>query len=222
MASRSWHTGLAQCKVGRCERWPTRNIFFMHLSKAKSVIWHTLLFFGASFWNSAIMIRHRIFRKVATINSLLQNSIRAHHLLNQPLDSCRTRARTLSIARIRLMHPSGCINAAAFQKTWSHLPSLPNPAQSRGMKVRSSVKKLCDGCKVRCAAIYCQSKNQDGLLTDCKQSVRRKGHLYIICSKNAKHKQRQGWWRLSIKGRGFPKRHGIPNRALKSNNTYSI
>jgi len=42
--------------------------------------------------------------------------------------------------------------------------------QVRGMKVRSSVKKLCDGCK----------------------SVRRKGgkYVYIICSKNPKHKQR--------------------------------
>lgn len=38
------------------------------------------------------------------------------------------------------------------------------------MKVRSSVKKLCDGCK----------------------SVRRKSgkYVYIICSKNPKHKQR--------------------------------
>ncbi|KXT11473.1 hypothetical protein AC579_2407 [Pseudocercospora musae] len=44
--------------------------------------------------------------------------------------------------------------------------------QIRGMKVRSSVKKLCEGCK----------------------SVRRKGgkYVYIICSKNPKHKQRQG------------------------------
>ncbi|KAK7547618.1 50S ribosomal protein L36 [Phyllosticta citricarpa] len=44
--------------------------------------------------------------------------------------------------------------------------------QIRGMKVRSSVKKMCDGCK----------------------SVRRKGgrYVYIICSKNPKHKQRQG------------------------------
>ncbi|KAH6620437.1 ribosomal protein L36-domain-containing protein [Boeremia exigua] len=44
--------------------------------------------------------------------------------------------------------------------------------QTRGMKVRSSVKKLCDGCK----------------------SVRRKKgrYVYIICSKNPKHKQRQG------------------------------
>ncbi|CAI6336846.1 unnamed protein product [Periconia digitata] len=42
--------------------------------------------------------------------------------------------------------------------------------QVRGMKVRSSVKKLCEGCK----------------------SVRRKKgkYVYIICDKNPKHKQR--------------------------------
>ncbi|KAF8471686.1 ribosomal protein L36-domain-containing protein [Kalaharituber pfeilii] len=56
-------------------------------------------------------------------------------------------------------------------------PSVPSTgnmmqlvAQTRGMKVRSSVKRLCNGCK----------------------SVRRKGYVYIICSKNPKHKQRQG------------------------------
>ncbi|MFA6446506.1 MAG: 50S ribosomal protein L36 [Candidatus Paceibacterota bacterium] len=38
------------------------------------------------------------------------------------------------------------------------------------MKVRSSVKKLCDKCKV----------------------VRRKGRVFIICSSNLRHKQRQG------------------------------
>ncbi|RJQ29699.1 50S ribosomal protein L36 [Candidatus Parcubacteria bacterium] len=37
------------------------------------------------------------------------------------------------------------------------------------MKVRSSVKKMCNKCKV----------------------VRRRGRLYIVCS-NPKHKQRQG------------------------------
>ncbi|MFH1392139.1 MAG: 50S ribosomal protein L36 [bacterium] len=37
------------------------------------------------------------------------------------------------------------------------------------MKVRSSVKKICQKCKI----------------------VRRKGRVYIICS-NPKHKQRQG------------------------------
>ncbi|WFD19544.1 hypothetical protein MCAP1_001776 [Malassezia caprae] len=43
----------------------------------------------------------------------------------------------------------------------------PMPAMARGMKVRSSVKKLCNYCAI----------------------VRRKGRLYVICSRNAKHKQ---------------------------------
>ncbi|KAK6904879.1 50S ribosomal protein L36 [Kwoniella mangroviensis CBS 10435] len=64
----------------------------------------------------------------------------------------------------------------------SHIPSItstpkstisrvqPLVMQVRGMKVRSSVKRFCDGCSV----------------------VRRKGRIYVICSKNPKHKQRQG------------------------------
>ena len=58
-------------------------------------------------------------------------------------------------------------------RTAHRILSHPDPlrqAQVRGMKVRSSVKKLCDGCK----------------------SVRRKGYVYIICNRNPKHKQRQG------------------------------
>ncbi|EPB88872.1 hypothetical protein HMPREF1544_04262 [Mucor circinelloides 1006PhL] len=40
----------------------------------------------------------------------------------------------------------------------------------RTMKVRSSVKKMCDGCS----------------------TVRRRGKLFVTCNKNKKHKQRQG------------------------------
>lgn len=38
------------------------------------------------------------------------------------------------------------------------------------MKVRASVKPMCDHCKV----------------------IRRTGRVYVICSANPKHKQRQG------------------------------
>eukprot|EP00873_Tetraselmis_striata_P007006 jgi/Tetstr1/427270/TSEL_001723.t1 len=38
------------------------------------------------------------------------------------------------------------------------------------MKVRSAVRKLCEACRL----------------------VRRRGHLYVVCDKNPKHKQRQG------------------------------
>ncbi|KAI0735124.1 ribosomal protein L36-domain-containing protein [Earliella scabrosa] len=42
-----------------------------------------------------------------------------------------------------------------------------NVVLARGMKVRASVKVMCDGCSV----------------------VKRKGRIYIVCSKNPKHKQ---------------------------------
>jgi large subunit ribosomal protein L36 len=38
------------------------------------------------------------------------------------------------------------------------------------MKVRSSVKRICENCKI----------------------VRRKGRIYVICASNPRHKQRQG------------------------------
>ena len=38
------------------------------------------------------------------------------------------------------------------------------------MKVRTSVKRICENCKI----------------------VRRKGRVYVVCT-NARHKQRQGW-----------------------------
>jgi large subunit ribosomal protein L36 len=43
-------------------------------------------------------------------------------------------------------------------------------AQELVMKVRASVKKICDKCKV----------------------VRRKGVVRVICTSNPRHKQRQG------------------------------
>ncbi|MBL6704694.1 MAG: large subunit ribosomal protein L36 [Planctomycetaceae bacterium] len=38
------------------------------------------------------------------------------------------------------------------------------------MKVRSSIKRICEQCKI----------------------VRRRGKVYVICPANPKHKQRQG------------------------------
>jgi large subunit ribosomal protein L36 len=44
------------------------------------------------------------------------------------------------------------------------------PSRERLMKVRPSVKKMCDDCKI----------------------IRREGVVRVICKKNPKHKQRQG------------------------------
>ncbi|KZV63297.1 hypothetical protein PENSPDRAFT_641119 [Peniophora sp. CONT] len=55
-------------------------------------------------------------------------------------------------------------------------PGAGVPALARGMKVRSSVKPLCDGCRIVC----------------------RKGRIYVICPKNPRHKQvcSNGTWRI--------------------------
>jgi large subunit ribosomal protein L36 len=42
--------------------------------------------------------------------------------------------------------------------------------ESQKMKVRASIKRICENCKV----------------------VRRKGKIYVICKSNPRHKQRQG------------------------------
>ncbi|KAI0003704.1 ribosomal protein L36-domain-containing protein [Russula compacta] len=66
----------------------------------------------------------------------------------------------LSLSRAQLQ-PIHRVNAT---------PPLPTTAAhsfARTMKVRSSVKVMCDGCSV----------------------VRRKGRIYILCAKNPRHKQ---------------------------------
>jgi large subunit ribosomal protein L36 len=60
---------------------------------------------------------------------------------------------------------AGCVGrAAALTKS-----QVPNPKSPKTMKVRASVKKICDKCKV----------------------IHRQGVVRVICP-NPKHKQRQG------------------------------
>jgi large subunit ribosomal protein L36 len=83
-----------------------------------------------------------------------------------------------SISRISSPnHPKACTCArcssapVGFQPPTrpSGSPVVPTLAAqgTRGMKVRSSIKKFCDGCSI----------------------VRREGTLYVICKKDPKHKQ---------------------------------
>ena len=46
----------------------------------------------------------------------------------------------------------------------------PQPEEGRAMKVRASVKRMCNNCRI----------------------VKRGGIIRVICSKNPRHKQRQG------------------------------
>jgi large subunit ribosomal protein L36 len=93
-----------------------------------------------------------------------------------PLRRTLVSTRTPTSAIPRSIHTSTLMQRPALGKSAiadvvSRLGGLRiQSQQTRGMKVRSSVKKLCEGCK----------------------SVRRKKgkYVYIICDKNPKHKQR--------------------------------
>lgn len=61
--------------------------------------------------------------------------------------------------------PALAVQPVAMPRILTPQPVLPPLV--RGMKVRASVKKKCNHCSI----------------------VRRKGRLYVICSKNPKHKQ---------------------------------
>ncbi|KAI0726168.1 ribosomal protein L36-domain-containing protein [Fomitopsis betulina] len=82
-------------------------------------------------------------------------------MLRALLTSSRPLLTRMRFVAVPHVHPHFHPAAPAMQATQTH---------TRGMKVRSSVKRICDGCSV----------------------VRRKGRIYIICSKNPRHKQRQG------------------------------
>ncbi|OAL05973.1 hypothetical protein IQ06DRAFT_332335 [Phaeosphaeriaceae sp. SRC1lsM3a] len=91
-------------------------------------------------------------------------ALRAPRHIHTPTCACSTFLRPSLRATQHQQSP--------LQDLTTRFNGLQLQQQARGMKVRSSVKKLCDGCK----------------------SVRRKKgrYVYIICSKNPKHKQRQG------------------------------
>lgn len=59
------------------------------------------------------------------------------------------------------------LTSLAHARTHPHNFAATTSTITRGMKVRASVKPMCDGCTI----------------------VIRKGRVYNICSKNPKHKQ---------------------------------
>ncbi|KAI5557525.1 hypothetical protein BDE02_18G109300 [Populus trichocarpa] len=63
-------------------------------------------------------------------------------------------------------------NTPIILQTLRHNPTIV------AMKVRSSVKKMCEFCQI----------------------VKRRGRIYVICSSNPKHKQRQGFATFAYSG----------------------
>ena len=84
-------------------------------------------------------------------------------MLRALLSSSRPLLSRARLAPFQFVHPHPSHHHVTIT------PPLPAtaPSLARSMKVRSSVKIMCDGCNV----------------------VRRKGRVYILCSKNPRHKQ---------------------------------
>ncbi|CAN0838635.1 50S ribosomal protein L36 [Linum grandiflorum] len=72
------------------------------------------------------------------------------------------------------------------------------------MKVRSSVKKMCEFCQI----------------------IKRRGHIYVLCSSNPKHKQRQGMTtfshQVSFSTKEITHNHGLPSLIPKKHEASSV
>ena len=84
----------------------------------------------------------------------------------------RTLSRSLSTLLFKPNHPTNCNCHSCAVEISSLLPPTrpstpPSNTLMRGMKVRSAIKVYCNGCNI----------------------IRRKGTVFVICSKDPKHKQ---------------------------------
>ncbi|KAI0876960.1 hypothetical protein GGS24DRAFT_498399 [Hypoxylon argillaceum] len=96
------------------------------------------------------------------------------------------RAKPASRVLARRQPALRSISQSALAPAHAHRPAMTRPTTTlpavlaqqhiRGMKVHSAVKKRCEHCKV----------------VRRKAGKRHRGYLYIICSANPRHKQRQG------------------------------
>ncbi|KAI1077593.1 50s ribosomal protein l36 [Whalleya microplaca] len=102
---------------------------------------------------------------VRQVRQVLRTQRQAARGLSQAVIAPKTSARPAVLAptTTTTVNAAQTVKAVAVQQT-------------RGMKVHSSVKKRCEHCKV----------------VRRKASKRHRGYLYIICSANPRHKQRQG------------------------------
>ncbi|KAK4241178.1 ribosomal protein L36-domain-containing protein [Achaetomium macrosporum] len=116
-----------------------------------------------------------LLQTVRSTTKSLTWSMRALSLSAGPTTLPKVQTRCLSLAILPTprttaalkgaITPSLQAGAAVFQKQ-----------QTRGMKVRSAIKKRCEHCKV----------------VRRKANKRHNGYLYVICPANPRHKQRQG------------------------------
>jgi large subunit ribosomal protein L36 len=97
-------------------------------------------------------------------------------MLNDHYTPQMTRCKTIHLANLHGLrretpkHPLAGLEGCRYDEFFPQMPNQRNERAPEGaMKVRSSVKRICENCKI----------------------VRRHGRLLVICT-NPRHKQRQG------------------------------
>ncbi|KAM7197846.1 Ribosomal protein L36 domain containing protein [Rhypophila sp. PSN 637] len=126
----------------------------------------------------ALLQTMRSSQTLATSTKTLAVSMRA--LTLAPSLAVRTSAQqSRSLSQSTFHNPQSCQRACCRPTLVAQsqgAKAVFQSQQTRGMKVHSSIKKRCEHCKV----------------VRRKAGKRHNGYLYIICSANPRHKQRQG------------------------------
>ncbi|KAK4152196.1 ribosomal protein L36-domain-containing protein [Chaetomidium leptoderma] len=113
-------------------------------------------------------------RSAASAAKSLASSMRALSLSARPATLPAVQTRCLSQAALSTARTT--LGAGAIAPSVQSGVAVFQRQQTRGMKVRSAIKKRCEHCKV----------------VRRKANKRHNGYLYIICPANPRHKQRQG------------------------------
>ncbi|KAL2258640.1 hypothetical protein VTK26DRAFT_7400 [Humicola hyalothermophila] len=108
----------------------------------------------------------------STTTKSLSLSMRLLSLSSRPAMQTRCLSQAILSPRTTTM---GAVAPRIQQQQQTGVAALQT-LQTRGMKVRSAIKKRCEHCKV----------------VRRKANKRHNGYLYIVCPANPRHKQRQG------------------------------
>lgn len=131
----------------------------------------------------AIMAPLLLRRLASSLTHQVVQVSRLNLILSSPVTSAFRRLCTLTVAQrspflsqasvtsIQADSPGSCIHhhGTSLLGQCQHLACIQ---PSAGMKTKSSLRRRCKDCFF----------------------VRRRGHLFVSCKTNPRHKQRQGWW----------------------------
>lgn len=134
---------------------------------------------------------------VRSVTNSLAASMRTLSLAARPAALPAVQTRCLSQAV--LATPKTALSAGVAAPAVQSGVAVFQKVQTRGMKVRSAIKKRCEHCKVThtteddwgCFAGG-NSQRLSLQVVRRKANKRHNGYLYVICPANPRHKQRQG------------------------------